>query len=44
MESVIARLLNEFESGKMSRRQRVQTLVMVAVGYRHVEVQELSRA
>ena len=32
MESVIARLLNEFESGKISRRQLVQTLAMVAVG------------
>lgn len=32
MESVIARLLNEFESGKLSRRQLVQTLAMVAVG------------
>jgi len=32
MESVIARLLNDFESGKLSRRQLVQTLAMVAVG------------
>ena len=32
MESVIARLLNEFETGKMSRRQLVQTLALVAVG------------
>lgn len=32
MESVIARLLNEFENGKISRRQLVQTLAMVAVG------------
>jgi catechol 2,3-dioxygenase-like lactoylglutathione lyase family enzyme len=32
MESVIARLLSDFESGKLSRRQLVQTLAMVAVG------------
>jgi catechol 2,3-dioxygenase-like lactoylglutathione lyase family enzyme len=31
MESVIARLLSEFESGKLSRRQFVQTLAMIAV-------------
>jgi catechol 2,3-dioxygenase-like lactoylglutathione lyase family enzyme len=32
MEAVIARLLNEFESGKLTRRQLVQTLALVAVG------------
>jgi catechol 2,3-dioxygenase-like lactoylglutathione lyase family enzyme len=32
MEAVIARLLNDFESGKLTRRQLVQTLAMVAVG------------
>ena len=32
MESVIARLLSDFESGKLSRRQLVQTLALVAVG------------
>jgi len=32
MEAVIARLLNEFETGKLSRRQLVQTLALVAVG------------
>lgn len=32
MEAVIARLLNDFESGKVSRRQLVQTLALVAVG------------
>jgi len=32
METVIARLLSEFESGRLSRRQLVQTLALVAVG------------
>jgi catechol 2,3-dioxygenase-like lactoylglutathione lyase family enzyme len=32
MESVIAALLREFESGKVSRRQLVQTLALMAVG------------
>lgn len=32
MESVIARLVSEFERGKLSRRQLVQTLAMVALG------------
>jgi len=32
MESVIARLIGDFENGKLSRRQLVQTLAMVAVG------------
>lgn len=32
MEAVIARLLNDFESGKLTRRQLVQTLALVAVG------------
>ena len=32
MESVIARLLSDFESGKLTRRQHVQTLALVAVG------------
>lgn len=32
MEAVIARLLNDFEHGKLSRRQLVQTLALVAVG------------
>jgi catechol 2,3-dioxygenase-like lactoylglutathione lyase family enzyme len=32
MESVIARLVSDFESGKLSRRQLVQTLALVAVG------------
>lgn len=31
MEGVIASLLNDFESGKMSRRQLVQSLAMVAI-------------
>jgi catechol 2,3-dioxygenase-like lactoylglutathione lyase family enzyme len=32
MEAVIARLLNEFESGKLTRRQLVQTLALGAGG------------
>src|SRR5687767_13756909 len=32
MESVIGRLLSDFESGKLTRRQLVQTLALVAVG------------
>jgi catechol 2,3-dioxygenase-like lactoylglutathione lyase family enzyme len=32
MESVIARLLNDFESGRLTRRQLVQALALVAVG------------
>lgn len=32
MESVVAGLLSDFESGKLSRRQLVQTLALVAVG------------
>ena len=32
MEAVIARLLNDFESGKMTRRQLVQSLALMAVG------------
>ena len=32
METVIARLLSEFENGRLSRRQLVQTLALVAVG------------
>lgn len=32
MESVIARLVGEFESGKVSRRQLVQTLAMLVAG------------
>jgi catechol 2,3-dioxygenase-like lactoylglutathione lyase family enzyme len=32
MESVVAALLREFESGKLSRRQLVQTLALMAVG------------
>ena len=32
MEAVIARLLGDFETGKLSRRQLVQTLALVAVG------------
>lgn len=32
MEAVIARLLNDFESGKLNRRQLVQTLALVAIG------------
>ena len=32
MESVIARLLSDFESGRLSRRQLVQMLALVAVG------------
>ena len=32
MESVVARLLNDFESGRLSRRELVQTLALVAVG------------
>lgn len=32
MEAVIAHLLNDFEKGKLSRRQLVQTLALVAVG------------
>jgi catechol 2,3-dioxygenase-like lactoylglutathione lyase family enzyme len=32
MESVVAALLRDFESGKLSRRQLVQTLALMAVG------------
>jgi catechol 2,3-dioxygenase-like lactoylglutathione lyase family enzyme len=32
METVIARLLSEFENGKMTRRQLVQSLALVAMG------------
>lgn len=32
MEAVIARLLDDFESGKLTRRHLVQTLALVAVG------------
>jgi catechol 2,3-dioxygenase-like lactoylglutathione lyase family enzyme len=32
METVIARLLSDFESGKMTRRQLVQSLALVAMG------------
>lgn len=32
METVIARLLSDFENGKMTRRQLVQTLALVAIG------------
>ncbi|MDB4876649.1 MAG: Glyoxalase/bleomycin resistance protein/dioxygenase [Gemmatimonadetes bacterium] len=32
METVIARLLQDFETGKMTRRQLVQSLALVAVG------------
>lgn len=32
MEAVIARLLHEFENGRLSRRQLVQTLALIAVG------------
>ena len=32
MESVIARLLSDFENGKMTRRQLVQSLALVAMG------------
>lgn len=32
MESVISRLLSEFENGKMTRRQLVQSLALAAVG------------
>ncbi|HEU4997126.1 MAG TPA: VOC family protein [Gemmatimonadaceae bacterium] len=32
MEAVIARLLNDFETGRLTRRQLVQTLALVAVG------------
>jgi len=32
MEAVIARLLSDFETGRLSRRQLVQTLALVAVG------------
>jgi catechol 2,3-dioxygenase-like lactoylglutathione lyase family enzyme len=32
METVIARLLNDFENGKMTRRQLVQSLALVAMG------------
>jgi hypothetical protein len=31
MESVVARLLSDFESGKLSRRQLVQAVAFVAV-------------
>ncbi|HSQ29522.1 MAG TPA: VOC family protein [Gemmatimonadaceae bacterium] len=32
METVIARLLSDFENGKMTRRQLVQSLALVAIG------------
>ena len=32
MESVVAALLRDFESGKLTRRQLVQTLALMAVG------------
>jgi len=32
MESVVAALLRDFEGGKLSRRQLVQTLALMAVG------------
>ena len=32
MESVIARLVTDFETGAISRRQLIQTLALVAVG------------
>lgn len=32
MESVVARMVSDFESGKLSRRQLVQTLALMAVG------------